>query len=74
MRRVQVAVIQIAGSWRLFMDGERPGAFREQGSAVACATGIARSTQDEGFDVDLLVHDVSGELMRVPITPEPPRP
>lgn len=66
-------MIQIAGSWRLFMDGERLGAFREQQSAVACATGIARSTQEEGFDVDLLVHDVSGELMRVPIPAEQPR-
>jgi hypothetical protein len=60
-----LAVIQIAGSWRLLLNGERIGGFHEQAEAVNCAASLAKSSRADGVHVEVLVQDVCGEVSRL---------
>ena len=67
MRTVQVAVIQIAGSWRILVNGERVGGFAEQVEALHCAAEAARCARSDGFEIEFLVQDVCGEVAELSV-------
>lgn len=65
MKTLQFAVIEIAGSWRILMNGERIGGFTEQVEALQCATEAATYARSDGFDVEVLLQDFCGEVRRL---------
>ncbi len=64
---LQLAVVEIAGAWRVLLDGERIGGFAEQAEAVNCAADAARTAQSAGLPVEVLVQDVCGEVTQMPL-------
>ena len=67
MTRLQFAVVEIAGSWRILMNGERIGGFAEQAEALQCATDAAASAKANGVEVEVLLQDFCGEVQRLPL-------
>ena len=59
---VRLAVIEMDGAWRLFMDGERVGRFGVHKDAVGCALDMAREMRGTGLQVEVLDQDRFGEL------------
>jgi hypothetical protein len=59
---VRLAVIEMDGAWRLFMDGERVGRFPVHKDAVGCAMDMAREMRGTGLQVEVLDQDRFGEL------------
>ena len=63
MRKVQLSVLQMEGSWRLLVDGQGLGRFSRRAAAVACASEIARLSTEDGVQVELLAQTEFGELL-----------
>lgn len=61
-RAVRLAVIEMEGAWRLFLNGEAIGRFQQRRDAVGCALDVAGMTRSEGAEVEVLAHDRFGEL------------
>ena len=59
---VTIAVIERAGVWRLVVDGEAVGRFKQRSDAVRCALDVANDTRSGGRAVELLAQDGSGDL------------
>jgi hypothetical protein len=64
-RRVQLAVVEMEGAWRLFIGTERLGRFAQHADALRCALEIARETHGEGCAVEVLDQTRFGEVTRV---------
>ena len=60
---VRLAVIEMEGAWRLFMDGERVGRFGARKDALNCVLDMAREMRGAGMDVEVLAEDQHGELI-----------
>ena len=58
----RLAVIEMDGAWRLFMDGERVGRFGSQKDALNCVLDMAREMRSAGMQVEVLAQNESGEL------------
>lgn len=59
---VRLAVIEMDGAWRLFMDGERVGRFGARKDAMNCVLDMAREMRGAGMEVEVLAHNEYGEL------------
>lgn len=69
MRTLQIAVIEIAGSWCMLLNGERIGRFARRLDAIRCAGEAAGSASagQRNIPVELLVQDEYGEITALPL-------
>ncbi len=62
---VQLAVVEVAGEWRVLLVGQKLGRFARQAEALQCAHDIAEEARRDGFAVEVLSQSASGENERV---------
>lgn len=69
MRTLQIAVIEIAGSWCILLNGERIGRFARRADAIRCAWEAAGSASagQGNVPVELLVQDECGQITALPL-------
>ncbi|WP_374468818.1 hypothetical protein [Phenylobacterium sp.] len=63
---LQFAVIWYGGRWTLLAPGVRYNRYASRESALAAAQRLAEQARRQGYEVDVLMQDVGGELSSVP--------
>ena len=58
----RVAVLEMAGTWRVLRDGEQVDCFDNPVRAARRALDVAEQARNEGLLVEMLVHERFGEL------------
>lgn len=66
---VRLAVVQVDGTWRIFVDGQTVGRFSRHAEAIECALEIARETRRDGSAVEVLSQSAFGEVTPLPVGP-----
>ena len=66
LRSVQMAVVEMEGAWRIFVDGQKVGRFSRHADALQCALEIAAETRRGGLPVEVLSQTAFGEVTVVP--------
>ena len=61
-RVVRLAVVQVDGSWRIFVNEQKVGRFTRHADAIQCALEIASETRRDGYPVEVLSQGAFGEL------------
>jgi hypothetical protein len=61
---LRYAVLQSGDEWRIFCQRRRMGHFQTRDLALAAGSRLAREAHDAGHDVEFLVQEPSGELLR----------
>ncbi len=61
-RAIQLAIVTMDGSWRIYLNGEGLGRFARRADATLCALDIAGETRLEGYPVEVLLQDDFGEV------------
>lgn len=69
---LQFAVIWYGGRWTLIAPGVRYNRYGSRESALAAAQRLAAQARDQGYEVDILLQDVGGELTSAPLEPIEP--
>jgi len=64
---LQFAVIWYGGRWTLLAPGVRRDRYASRDSALAAAHRLAEQARRQGYEVEVLVQDVGGELSAVPL-------
>jgi hypothetical protein len=65
MKKLRYGVFPIDSQWLVCSEEQNLGRFADRSSAVAEGKRAARTATGCGFDVELLVMDVGGELRQI---------
>lgn len=71
---LQFAVIWYGGRWTLLAPGVRRDRYASRDSALAAAHRLAEQARRQGYEVEVLVQDVGGQLSAVPLQDRAERP
>ena len=61
---LRYAVLQSGEEWRIFCQRRRMGHFQTRDLALAAGSRLAREAHEAGHEVEFLVQEPSGELLR----------
>jgi hypothetical protein len=64
MTKLRYGVFNVDHRWKVFCETERTGLFETRDEAVSAAKGGARAALSQGYEVELYLQDLSGELTR----------
>jgi hypothetical protein len=64
MAKVRYGVFQVDSKWLLCCEQHRLGRYEDQMSAVSAGRRAACQAMGSGFDAELLIMDVGGELRK----------
>ncbi|HEY8572389.1 hypothetical protein [Phenylobacterium sp.] len=71
---LQLAVIWYGGRWTLLAPGARYSRYGSRQSALEAAQRLAEQARGQGYEVEVLLQDVGGELFTVDGDPQPNSP